>query len=345
MGIASMQMFQALPPIFGGKRRLLGHIFRELPRPSEAPVLADAFLGGGSVSLYAKARGYRVLCNDIAQRSALVGRALIANDRTTLAPEDVLRLFAPDEGNTGFIEERLSPGVVTRRHARFLDNALPVARRAEEPKRSLLLLLLVKYLYAQRPMGNFGAKSIIAQLDDGCFDEVNPSFLRGPFLGRVHAHPKRLCEPLRRQVNQGVFAGAARCEAHQQNVFAFLAGVEADVAVLDPPYAGTLDYSTALRAVDEMLAGEVVTPERSVFSSDGWSAALDRLFEAAAHIPVWALTFGNVATDLDALVAQVRRHRPHVTAQAIDYAHLSSLASEASRARNQELIVIARSEA
>lgn len=65
-----LPIFDALPPYLGGKRRLLGNIFRDLPPPSEAPVFADAFLGGGSVSLYAKLRGYRVLCNDLGWRWA-----------------------------------------------------------------------------------------------------------------------------------------------------------------------------------------------------------------------------------------------------------------------------------
>ena len=53
---------QALPPYLGGKRKLMGRIFKHLPGPTEAPVFIDAFLGGGSVSLMAKARGYRVIC-------------------------------------------------------------------------------------------------------------------------------------------------------------------------------------------------------------------------------------------------------------------------------------------
>jgi len=74
-----MKFLQALPPYFGGKQRLLKHIFGLIPPSSQAPVLADAFLGGGSVSLFAKAMGYKVLCNDLAERSAVIGRGLIEN--------------------------------------------------------------------------------------------------------------------------------------------------------------------------------------------------------------------------------------------------------------------------
>jgi len=95
VALRSLRIFNALPPYYGGKRALLGEIFRHLPPPGEAQVLADCFLGGGSVSLYAKARGYRVLCNDIAQRSFIVGKALIENDHLTLTSDDLLCLFVP----------------------------------------------------------------------------------------------------------------------------------------------------------------------------------------------------------------------------------------------------------
>ena len=91
---------------------------------AEAPVFIDAFLGGGPVSLYAKARGYRVLANDIAESSHIVGKALIENDRTRLSKEDLLRLFLPNGTEPGFVARRYCPDACTTKHARFLDQAL-----------------------------------------------------------------------------------------------------------------------------------------------------------------------------------------------------------------------------
>ena len=73
--------FDALPPYFGGKRRLCPRVFKEIARfyPREVWAtlrLIDPFLGGGSVSLYAKAQGFGVLCGDIAERSFIIGKAL-----------------------------------------------------------------------------------------------------------------------------------------------------------------------------------------------------------------------------------------------------------------------------
>lgn len=343
MPLAKLSMFDALPPYFGGKRRLLGHIFRELPPPSEAPLFADAFLGGGAVSLFAKARGYQVLCNDLAERSVLVGRALVENDRVRLGSEDALRLFAGDAGEPGFMETHHAPTVVTTRHARFLDGAIAATAGMEEPKRSLSRLLLVKYLFRLRPMGNFGAKTITEQVEDGRFDELNPTFLRGDYLARVHAHPKRHVDALVEQLGRGVFGGAGECRAHQLDAMEFVRAIEADVLYLDPPYGdGTLAYETALRVVDEMLQGRRINPERSAFSQACWKQALAQLLDAAQHIPVVALSFGSVSATLEELVELMRRFRPDVTGHAIHYAHCASLASEESRARNHELLIIGR---
>jgi hypothetical protein len=72
-----LKMFDALLPYFGGKRKLCPVIFKRIskyiPRDTwQGKVFVDAFLGSGAVSLFAKAQGFRVICNDIAERSYIV---------------------------------------------------------------------------------------------------------------------------------------------------------------------------------------------------------------------------------------------------------------------------------
>ena len=342
VSIARLSYLDALVPYPGGKRRLLGHIFTHVPPPAEAPVFADAFTGGGSVALYAKLRGYVVHTNDLALRCSVMGRALIENDHVRLTPLDVPRLFVPHDGNTGFVERTFCPDVVTTPHARFIDNALAVAATTPEPKRWLLTQLVLKVLTGLRPAGNYGAKTIIHQAEEGRFDEMNPSFLR-TFLPKVTEHPSRLAEKARLRINSGVFQGQGPCTASQLNARDFLASIDADVAYLDPPYGpGVLAYETALRTVDSILAGRDVVPEKSAFSQQGYLDALDDLVGACDHIPLVVLSFGSTTTDLDTLCALVGRHDRTVEGFSVSYAHMAGLASDESRARNQEFIIVGR---
>jgi adenine-specific DNA methylase len=124
-----LAMWSALCPYLGGKRALCPLIFREvdrlLPRREWRDcTFLDGFLGGGSVSLYAKAQGFRVVATDIAERAIVVGKALIENSRVRLTREDVLQLVAPTDDPPGRVEQKYVPSVFTAPQARLLDRAL-----------------------------------------------------------------------------------------------------------------------------------------------------------------------------------------------------------------------------
>ena len=334
----------ALPPYFGGKRKLLGQIIKHVPTPVEAPVFVDAFLGGGSVSLFAKARGYRVVCNDVALRSVIVGKALVENDRVTLGAEDVTRLFQANGNGGDFIERHYAPDVVTTRHARFLDTAFANARAAVGTKKWLLLLLLVKFVLRMRPMGNFGAKTIIHQVEAGEWEAMNPHYVRDMLSRNVCGHPKRVAETLRQQINAGVFSNGQENEVYQKDVFDFLREIEGDILYLDPPYAGTSAYETSLKALDSILEGHRVETTPSVFSRSGARESLGMLFEASRQFPIWVVSYGNREVDLDTLVALVEKFKPVVVAESFRYTHLTGLSSDEHREKNREFLIVAKGE-
>jgi adenine-specific DNA-methyltransferase len=337
-----LQMFGALPAYAGGKRRLLGALFHDVPSPAEAPVFVDPFLGGGSVSLCAKARGYAVVCNDCADRSVIVGKALIENDRVLLGYDDLVRLFTTTDGGPGYAERELCPDTFALRHARFLDLALANAKKLAGPKRWLSLLLVIKYALRMRPMGNFGARTIIHQVEDGDWEQMNLAYVKDIFGRGMPYHPMRVAEPIRHAINQGVFSNGHLNRCEQKDVFEFLAGVRGDVAYFDPPYAATQSYERASKPLDDLLRGEFVPVEPSAFTTERPEKILPRLFEAADHIPLWVVSYGNQLIGLGELRDLVRRFRPKVSGREIRHVHCSGLASAESRERNRELLVVGR---
>jgi adenine-specific DNA-methyltransferase len=337
----AMKVFKALPAYLGGKRRLLGPIFRDLPLAGDAPVFVDPFLGGGSVSLYAKARGYRVVCSDLALRSFIIGKALIENDHVELTHDDLVRLYVHQDRRT-FAEEHLAPHTFPVEHARFLDTLLANAELFEGPKGWLARLLAVKIALRLRPMGNFGAKRIMLQAAGGEWEDMNPAYVRDLATRGVSRHPLRVATAVRQQINRGVFANGLENEANLGDAITFLQSVQGNICYMDPPYSGTQSYESSLKPLDELLAGCALEVESNPFSKQAPEDVLPPLLEAADHIPTWALSYGNKAIDLAGLMDIVRQYRPVVEGRAIKYAHCSGLAGEESRERNQELLVIGR---
>ena len=235
----------ALPAYLGGKRQLCPVLFALLGEAIEhdrwhGTTFVDPFLGGGSVSLYAKAAGFRVLCNDLALRSAVVGRALIANSSVRLTQADVAAVLRePRESYPRLAEQEFCPGVFSREHAQPVDRALYWlhARQIPEPRRSLLTLLLVKWILRLQPMSMLRGTDARAAAG-GDYDRVSPRRV-GHYLRSRELLAPAAWWALAREVNLGVFAGEG--EAHQRDVFDFLKDVDGDIVYLSLGQ-GTYDF-------------------------------------------------------------------------------------------------------
>ena len=333
--------FRALPRYFGSKRKLWPTLFREIDRAFPRATwrertFVDAFLGGGAVSLFAKGQGFgRVICNDLAKRSAIVGEALIANNRTQLAKEDVLRLFRAHPDDRHEIEGRYVPDLFSREQARFFDNALAVAHATVHPaKQAMLLLVLLRLMIAVRPMSQFqpceGRKAFGGNLDGVSPNRV-ASYVEGlrlTGLSSVWEHA--------RAVNDGVLPGQG--EVHQMDAAEFVVQAHGDILFCDPPYAGTLSYERAFAALDQIF--EETQRPSSRFSLSGAMEALDDLLARAAHFPLFVLTFGNERTTGAELGALMEQHGRQAKVIELRYRHLPSLATSEKNERNRELIVL-----
>jgi len=337
-----LSFLRAAPPYAGSKRHLLPAVFglldSALPRVSWADLtFADPFLGGGSVCLTAKALGFaEVVASDIAEQSALVGRALLTNSHTRLTPTAVLRLYAPAspvDGTTPRLLERLPSPCRD-----FLSRAwLHLhSRTYGGVERDLVALLLLKWISRYFPLG-LPTATDAHRIVSGDFDPVTaPRLAHYLRRGRDLLHPDTLLS-IAREINQGVIPGNARFL--QEDVFAFLPTVEADAIYLDPPYPATQSYERAFGLIEEFLGGEPAPP--SPFSSR--RPPLDELLDACSHIPVLVMSLGNALLDEGQVRELVTRHRRVIRVISLPYRHYRSVASKEKNLQNREFLVLATS--
>lgn len=333
--------FQSLPSYFGGKRKLVKYIFKPIKKTEG--VFIDAFLGGGSVSLYAKAKGYKVIANDIAYRSLIIGKAIIANNSVKLESEDLARLFVKTK-HDGFIKKNYCPKVFTSKIADFLDNAVAAAREVEnETKRYLLMHLLIKFILSCRQFGKFTHTRDTLDLEARKWEWPLRSKSHAPKNLRMIQNPMLTLEKLKDEVNHGIFDNHQDNEIHQKDVFDFLKNVTGDVVYFDPPYPGSSAYEVEYGILDNLLAGKKLDQKPSGFSNKDADDFLERMFKAAKHIPQWIISLGQNKEDVgvrpEKLLAMVQKYRK-AEVQMLDHKWSVSNAGGRNQSNNIEYMIV-----
>jgi adenine-specific DNA methylase len=331
-----IKMFKALLPYYGGKRKLCPVIFRHiakyLPR-QEWPksVFVDAFLGSGAVSLFAKAQGFRIIANDIAERSFIAGKALIENNQTFLTDDDLRRLCVTNGNGIGIIEKNFVPDVFTRKHAAFLDNAFVNARKPLDK------YVLLKYIFAVRPYSKFSSPNAFNRpMEEGRFDEIKHTYTK--HIKDNLKPPLAILKAEKATVNKGIVSNGHENRIFKKDVFDFVGEAEGDVLYLDPPYAGTLAYEREYEVLDKILGEE--KKQKSPFSNDGMEA-LDALLSRCQRFPLWVISFGNAGGKnyLENLVGIVSKYRK-CEAKEFSYQHCGAVASEEHKQKSKEWLIL-----
>lgn len=312
--------FEALPNYFGGKRRLIKDIFKHIKKKDG--VFIDAFLGGGSVSLWAKAKGYKVICNDIAERSYVVGKALIENSRAKIADEDLARLFIETK-HSGFIKKNYVPKVFLPQIAEFLDNAFAIVKNGfikDSAKQYLMFLILFKFTQRTRPFSKFTHTKYNYALLEEDYETALTSSAKGQLSKSLAAanlrmiqHPLITLMAFKNIINRGVFDNHQENEVHKMDIFDFLKRASGDVVYFDPPYPGASAYENEYHVVDCILAEKKIEKDISVFSKADAKVFLEKMLESARHIPQWIISLGQTHPDEgvkpDELLKMVRKFR------------------------------------
>jgi adenine-specific DNA methylase len=337
-----LTMWSALIPYLGGKRRLCPTFFREIDRivPRRLWALStflDAFLGGGSVSLYAKAQGFaHVVACDIAERGIVTGQALIENSRVRLTREDILRLASvPRDQQPGRIEREFCPSVFTPAQARFLDRTLTIADQTEEKaKAALFRLLAIRVASLAHPMSDV-RKGTIHRVASGEFESITESCVFHYVDGMRLTRPEKLWE-IAKMINAGVFQGSG--EVRKASVLDELPSIKADVAYFDPPYPNVMSYEAKYKVIDQLLEGHSRTT--SPFTAKNGASMIDNLFERATHIPVWLLSLGNAVVTIEELEAKMLRFGRQTRTLEIRHQHLPAVATAEKKEVNREFLVV-----
>lgn len=296
MASNNLKIYDATLPFLGGKRKMAEEICSHF----KGDTLVDIFMGGGSVSLKGKQKGMRVISNDIAYRSKIIGDALISNSKVKLTAEDVYSVFIP-RNNDGFIEKNFVPKIFIPKVAKDLDNFFANARKRESPKKELLLLLVVKYILSLRQFGSFNVgesdnKEILKNREIELLELASES--RGKKIKYNLSHPLPSLLRLKEQINTGIFNNGKKNEMYQMDCFEFLKLMKEkrekiDSVYFDSPYFNSTVYSSHYRVLDEILEEKTgVKIDDKAFNTKDVIENFERLFSLSEFIPKWVISMG-----------------------------------------------------
>lgn len=342
--------YKALPPYLGSKQALTPWIFNRLASiiplsQWENLIFADAFVGGGSISLYAKAKGFKAVhSNDWSDRSQLVIQGLLENQRLTLTQEDKLRLVRVNDTYSSFIQHHYCPSVFSTRHAQALDRFINNAQQFFCPVKKALALLIAWKLVTQfvcMPTSIGTSSRPYAETLNGLRDwqSLNPKRFTDGSMERLLKPTWYALDKLIQTTNRGIFAGSPVIRYHL-DAFEFVSKVQGDILYLDPPYPATSNYESANKTLDSVLFSRLPDDKPIISPFSKGTNALEELLDTSKHLPVWIISYGNRVISLDDLIALTQRVDPKrtVMGEARAYTHMRHVAKNTN---NQELLVIA----
>jgi len=133
---------------------------------------------------------------------------------------------------------------------------------------------------------------------------------------------------------------SSRNEAHQQDVFEFLAQTGGDVCYLDPPYAGAQAYEKFYEVLDQVLEGKIQSWSESPFNSKEAKGWLIRLLESCRKFRVVIVSYGSQRYSLEEFAETIRSVEPAADVRPVNFRYAIGSKSNQESLKKELLAVI-----
>ena len=309
----------------GSKRRLVKWILSHTP---DCTSVLDAFSGSGVVAYAYKQQGKRVIANDLLTSSYFFAKANVENNHVRLSDDEVEKLFTPNDRRQSYIEKHYAGVLYPAQECRFLDSLYANISDLDDPyKRSIALAAAVRTCVYKMPGGKFRPNLLSYRSPEHPY--YKPKFqkpIEDVYRSFLLAY------------NAAVFDNGQANLALNADVLDIVSTIQVDVAYFDPPYGGSdYDYLRDYFFVELYtrhygqiyeFSGEVKRYEESRHSGfrliSEVRSSLQKLFERAAHIPCWVVSYNNRSRPSRREMADlIRIFKPKITVVGKDYAYKS----------------------
>jgi len=319
----------ACPGWLGGKRAIAPQIMRVIAGQGAPPgaILADAFSGGGAVSVAAKVLGYQVAANDMSPLAEATAKALVENSDWTLSSVAATQAIQAEPNGVELPDEKLLS--IPDNCRELLAGMASVEREAKGWHRWLMRAWITKTALS---MATWGMPTMGAGRRE--WDELTPG--QATQLRRT-GKPRALAIRIAEAINRAVFHNGRDNTAHRGDAVSFITGVQADVLYLDPPYPGTLSYEDSYAGVAKLLEPDYDASPSEWSEADGWRL-LEDVFDAGEHIDLWVVSMGKGA-DAEAIQTMITDRGREAEMRTLDHEHLKSLKKEHGEGGDELLIV------
>jgi adenine-specific DNA methylase len=264
------------------------------------------------------------LCNDYSIYGNFIGKGIIENNGTKIDKYDLMKLFVESPNNKRYCEKNYQGELFTSRHSRFIDNAasiLNVDNKFHNPvKANALNCVLIKFIFALRPYGNFNTSHMIDFFENP-FDSCEKKLAKTGYVKDIMSPVWDLLEKCSKGVNDSIFYNGKKNKFYNKDVFDFIQEAEGDTVYYDPPYYGAEPYEFYYDVLNSILMQDDLVKEKSNFNKDDWQIHFDQLLDISQKIPRWIISFGCEKITPTEFADIVKKHRPNARLIEIPYVY------------------------